>query len=108
MTFEVPYVSYAALYIISVHLISCSNSRTSSHWKVNLEQGKVVTAEPQLFDQTETSKKEQDLAFSIITSCKPQNDGEWAVYSASKSASSDGSICSSKYCEKDCCNNKQR
>lgn len=116
MVFEVPYISYAAMYIVSVHFISC-NSRTSSHWRVNLEQGKVVTADSHLnmFDDGDhnkniaDNKREHDLAFSIITSCKPQSDGEWSVNAGMRvsSTNSDGTICSTKCDKKNCCSNKQ-
>ena len=43
MPCDMPSVSYMALYIISMHVIN-TNSRTSTHWKLNLEAGKVQTA----------------------------------------------------------------
>ncbi|KAL0268990.1 UNVERIFIED_CONTAM: hypothetical protein PYX00_010745 [Menopon gallinae] len=65
---EVPCLTYMALYILSFHVIQ-SNSRTSTLWKLNAEEGKIVEGGP--FPKVVTIPEPQttdDPVFSIITS----------------------------------------
>jgi len=58
---DVPYITYMAVYVLSFHILQ-SNSRTSTVWKLNAEEGKItggLTQEPLL--------PEPDV-FNIITS----------------------------------------
>ena len=43
MAIDVSSVSYLALYIVSVHVLD-TNSRTSTHWRLNADTGKVEIA----------------------------------------------------------------
>lgn len=67
-----------AMYIISVHILN-SNSKSSvgaNHWKLNIEEGKVLQAES---EKTAGSKpSHDDHLFSILTSTRVEN-GEWRV-----------------------------
>ena len=38
---DVPCLTYMALYILTFHILQV-NSRTSTHWKLNSEEGKIV------------------------------------------------------------------
>ena len=81
MSCDLPCMSYMALYIISMHIIH-SNSRTSTHhWKLNLDEGKVMAAAGSeegsgtgtgLFDVPE------DPLLSLLTN-KVTNNGEWRL-----------------------------
>lgn len=65
---EVPCLTYMALYILSFHVIQ-SNSRTSTLWKLNAEEGKIVEGGP--FPKVVTIPEPQttdDPVFNIITS----------------------------------------
>lgn len=42
---DVPCLTYMALYILSFHILQV-NSRTSTHWKLNSEEGKIVEGKP--------------------------------------------------------------
>ena len=92
MSCDPPCMPYMALYIISMHLIH-TNSRSSTHWKLNLQSGKVqtVAAGGRVGG---TARHTEDLAdyhlFSILTSKVAMQNGEWKLESANvDSCSSD-------------------
>ncbi|XP_046391209.1 tetratricopeptide repeat protein 17-like [Ischnura elegans] len=70
---DVPCITYMALYILSFHILQ-SNSRTSTYWKLNPEEGKIVEASqfpkivtlPGINDEQPTI--DDDPIFNIITS----------------------------------------
>ncbi|XP_066995577.1 uncharacterized protein [Anabrus simplex] len=70
---DVPYITYMALYILSFHIIQ-SNSRTSTLWKLNPEEGKIVEAShfPRIITlpgiNNEPHISDNDHIFNIITS----------------------------------------
>ena len=71
-------MSYMAMYIISVHIVN-SNSKSSvgaNHWKLNIEEGKVLQAD----DETAGNSKgsEDDHLFTILKNRRVEN-GEWKV-----------------------------
>ena len=71
-------MSYMAMYIISVHILN-SNSKSSvgaDHWKLNLDEGKVLQAENE--KTAGSSDSHADHLFSILTSTRVEN-GEWRV-----------------------------
>lgn len=75
MTYDLPGVSYMALYIVSMHVVS-SNSRTSTganHWRLNTDEGKVVQA-----DGSDSEGFEEDGLLNILTR-KVTENGEWRV-----------------------------
>ena len=72
-------MSYVALYIISMHVIH-TNSRTSTHWKLNLESGKVQTAAVAAGgDEGLTGEHPDDPLFSILNSKIHLDNGEWKL-----------------------------
>ena len=78
MTYDLPCMSYMAMYIISVHIVN-SNSKSSvgaNHWKLNIEEGKVLQAD----DETAGNSKgsEDDHLFTILKNRRVEN-GEWKV-----------------------------
>lgn len=78
MTYDLPCMSYMAMYIISVHILN-SNSKSSvgaDHWKLNVEEGKVLQAEK----MTGNSGSQDDHLFSILTNTRIEN-GEWRIES---------------------------
>lgn len=53
MPIEVPFfISYISLYIVSLQILNC-NSKSSTHWKLKLEDGKVLGLDPQLIIRDE-------------------------------------------------------
>ena len=94
MSCDPPCMPYMALYIISMHLIH-TNSRSSTHWKLNLQSGKVQTvAAGGRVAVGGTARHTDDLAdyhlFSILTSKVAMQNGEWKLESANvDSCSSD-------------------
>ncbi|XP_033764152.1 uncharacterized protein LOC117345235 [Pecten maximus] len=75
MTYDLPSVSYMALYIVSMHIVS-SNSRSSTganHWRLNADEGKVVQAE-----ESENDGFLEDGLMTILTR-KVTENGEWRV-----------------------------
>jgi len=70
-----------ALYIVSMHIIH-SNSRTSTHWKLNLEEGKV---QPQATvaggDGFLLETPEDDPLMNILTNKLPGENGGWRLES---------------------------
>lgn len=70
---EVPCLTYMALYILSFHILQ-SNSRTSTLWKLNAEDGKIIEASHSFPNLVTTMRPSADNApvddpiFNIITS----------------------------------------
>ncbi|KAK3599116.1 hypothetical protein CHS0354_016375 [Potamilus streckersoni] len=82
MAYDLPGVSYMAIYIISLHIVH-SNSKSSvgsNHWKLNLEEGKVVQASDD--DDSSAGKSgsntKKDHVLNILTNTVIEN-GEWRV-----------------------------
>ena len=93
MSCDPPCMPYMALYIISMHLIH-TNSRSSTHWKLNVQSGKVQTAVAGGGRAGGPARHTDDLAddhlFSILTSKVAMQNGEWKLESANvDSCSSD-------------------
>lgn len=79
MTYDLPCISYMAMYIISVHIVN-SNSRSSvgaNHWKLSLEEGKVLQANDDKLAGT-LGNPDDDPLFKILTN-KRIEDGQWLV-----------------------------
>jgi len=77
MTYDLPCMSYMAMYIISLHIVH-SNSRSSvgaNHWRLNIEEGKVLQAED---DKLAGNVVDDDPMFKILTN-KRQEEGQWLV-----------------------------
>ncbi|XP_060062483.1 uncharacterized protein LOC132543044 [Ylistrum balloti] len=75
MTYDLPSVSYMALYVVSMHIVS-SNSRSSTganHWRLNADEGKVVQAE-----ESDSDGFTEDGLMTILTR-KVTENGEWRV-----------------------------
>lgn len=72
MSGELPYIQLLACYVLSFHILS-TNSKTSTLWKLNVEESKIVEASH--FRQVLTIPSdgnhfvlEDDPVFNIITS----------------------------------------
>lgn len=68
-----------AMYIISIHIVN-SNSRSyvgANHWRLNLEEGKVLQADDNLAGNTDDT--EDDAMFRILTNNKRMENGRWLV-----------------------------
>lgn len=63
---DVPYLTYMAVYVLSFHVLQ-SNSRTSTLWKLNPEEGKIVEGKL-VGTVVQPSETTEDPVFSIITS----------------------------------------
>lgn len=70
MAYDLPCMSYMAVYIISMHIIQ-TNSRTSTHWKLNMETGTVQTAA--------AADNDDDPMLSILTNKIPLAQGGWKL-----------------------------
>lgn len=73
MTYDLPGVSYMALYIVSMQIVS-SNSRSSTgsnHWKLSTDEGKVIQS-------SDHSDVETDDLMNILTN-KVVENGEWRI-----------------------------
>ena len=71
-------MSYMALYIVSMHIIN-SNSRSSTgsnHWKLNVDEGKVIQAHS---DDSENKITNDDTNMMQILTTKQSSSGEWTV-----------------------------
>lgn len=77
MSADLPGISYMALYIISLHIVNSNTRVGSNHWKLNLNEGKVVQA-------TDDSPENQDDLMNILTD-KMYENGEWKVEKRRKS-----------------------
>ncbi|XP_077302720.1 uncharacterized protein LOC143923088 isoform X2 [Arctopsyche grandis] len=68
---EAPYLTCLAVYILSFNIIT-TNSRTSTLWKLNVDEAKIVEASPfrqVVMDGVESQRpSEDDAVFNIITS----------------------------------------
>lgn len=73
MSQDLPCISYMALYIVSMHVIT-SNSKTSTYWKLNSDLGKVQSA-----SAAEESSIDNDPLMSILTSKVTTKDGQWTL-----------------------------
>ena len=79
MTYDLPCMSYMAMYLISVHIVH-SNSRSSvgaNHWRLNIDEGKVHQTEDNIFGSIEAGD-DDDPIFRILTNQKME-DGQWLV-----------------------------
>lgn len=72
MTYDLPSVSYMALYIVSMQIVN-SNSRSSAgsnHWKLSADEGRVIPGDH--------SDGDTDDLMNILTN-KVVENGEWRV-----------------------------
>lgn len=72
MTYDLPSVSYMALYIVSMQIVN-SNSRSSAgsnHWKLSADEGRVIPGDP--------SDGDTDNLMNILTN-KVVENGEWRI-----------------------------
>ncbi|XP_039296500.1 uncharacterized protein LOC111052074 [Nilaparvata lugens] len=84
---EIPCLTYMALYILSFHILQ-SNSRTSTLWKLNAEEGKIIEAShfPKLVTlSAQPEEVEEDPIFNIITSTVIHYGKTWTKRSADSS-----------------------
>ena len=77
MSYDLPCVSYMALYIVSMHILN-TNSRTSTHWKLNAESGKVQAAMA-ASGEGDSDGIFEDPLMSILTSKVTLDNGEWRL-----------------------------
>ena len=82
MSQDLPCVSFMALYIISMHVMN-SNSKTSTHWKLNLDAGKVQSAAV-----ADDSLTDGDPLMSILTNKVTDRDGQWKLVASDCTGSS--------------------
>ena len=78
MTYDLPCMSYMAMYIISVHIVN-SNSRSSvgaNHWRLNIEDGKIQPETDNLAGNSDGPA--DDRVLNILTNKKVEN-GQWLV-----------------------------
>lgn len=66
---ESPCITYMALYILTFHILQ-TNSRTSTFWKLNVEDGKITEVNhfPSIVTSTLPNDNGDDPIFNIITS----------------------------------------
>ncbi|CAG2213320.1 unnamed protein product [Mytilus edulis] len=83
MTADLPGISYMALYIISMHLVNSNTRVGSNHWKLNVDEGKVVQAS----DEVSDSQNQDDL-MNILTD-KVYENGEWKIEKRKKCSKCD-------------------
>lgn len=75
---DLPSASYLALYIISVHVLH-TNTRTSTHWKLNAVSGK-VEAVPLAAGAADSSwDGPTDHLMTVLTSRIEMENGEWKL-----------------------------
>lgn len=74
---DLPSVSYLALYIVSVHILN-TNSRTSTHWKLNPDSGKVEVA-ALVASGDGSGGLVTDPLLDILTSRVEMPNGEWKL-----------------------------
>ncbi|WAR14669.1 TTC17-like protein [Mya arenaria] len=92
MTYDLPCMSYMAMYLISVHIVN-SNSRSSvgaNHWRLNVEEGKVLKADDDLLFGN-NHEVDDDAMFRIITNQRIE-DGQWLVDSQTECTINDRSM----------------
>jgi len=85
MAADLPSVSYLALYIVSVHLMN-TNSRTSTHWKLNRDSGKVEDVVAMAASGDPVSGVADDPLLSLLASRVATPDGEWRLDASSSSS----------------------
>jgi len=85
MAADLPSVSYLALYIVSVHLVN-TNSRTSTHWKLNLDSGKVEDVVAMAASGDPVSAVADDPLLSLLASRVATPEGEWRLDAGSSSS----------------------
>ncbi|KAG7307118.1 hypothetical protein JYU34_007261 [Plutella xylostella] len=64
---DVPYLTCLVLYIFSFQII-VTNSRTSTVWKLNVEDGKIVDGSTLQQDEDKSREQDDDPVFNIVTS----------------------------------------
>jgi len=82
MAADLPSVSYLALYIVSVHLVN-TNSRTSTHWKLNRDSGKVEDVVAMAASGDRGSGIADDALLNLLASRVATPEGEWRLDAAS-------------------------
>ena len=73
MSADFPGISYMALYIISLHIVNSNTRVGSNHWKLNVDEGKVIQATEDV-----TDSQNNDDMMNILTD-KIYENGEWKV-----------------------------
>jgi len=84
MAADLPSVSYLALYIVSVHLV---NTKTSTHWKLNLDSGKVEDVVAMAASGDPVRGVADDPLLSLLASRVATPEGEWRLDAGSSSSS---------------------
>ena len=91
MASDLPCGSYMALYIVSMHILN-TNSRTSTHWKLDTDSGKVQAA-ALAADGGEsigaTGSAPDDPLLSLLTNKITLDNGEWRLESEEPTCSDD-------------------
>jgi len=85
MAADLPSVSYLALYIVSVHLVN-TNSRTSTHWRLNLDSGKVEDVVAMAASGDPVNGVADDPLLSLLASRVATPEGEWRLDAGSSSS----------------------
>ena len=81
MAYDIPCLSYITLYIISLHIIN-TNQRTSTHWKLNPDEGKVqaTVADGSISDDFfMTGSIGDDVLMNILTNKIIDENGDWKL-----------------------------
>lgn len=73
-----PSASYLALYIISVHVLH-TNTRTSTHWRLNSLSGKVEAVPLAAAGGAAGDLTADDHLMTVLTSRIPLENGEWKL-----------------------------
>lgn len=96
MASDLPCGTYLALYIVSMHIL---NTRTTTHWKLNSETGKVQSATPLVADGESSSLElppgaaTHDPLMSLLTKKIQLENGEWKL-------EADEPTCNQETCQK--------
>ena len=85
MAADLPSVSYLALYIVSVHLVN-TNSRTSTHWKLNRDSGRVEDVVAMAASGDAESTVADDRLLNLLASRVATPEGEWRLEADSMSS----------------------
>lgn len=102
MATDLPSASYLALYILSIHVLD-SNSRTSTHWRLNGDTGKVEVAA--LAADGDANTPPDDPLMSLLSSRVTLANGEWKLEASSSTQQpSSSSSASSTTCSDSCRN----
>ena len=81
MVYDMPYIAYLTLYVISIHIIN-TNQRTSTHWKLNIDEGKVqaTVADGSITDDFLTSGYiGNDPLMNTLTNKVVDANGDWKL-----------------------------